>query len=306
MEWWIILIIVLGCIIVLYFLIFLLIGVYFINISLKRRKEPFSFMSEKFLRNVEFLDKFNNNVVTIKSKDNLKLEGHIYLNDKSNNFIIMAHGYKGSYIEHSYLASKLYEKGYNILIISQRTHDNSEGKYITMGYLEKYDLYEWVKYINKNYNKPNIILYGWSMGGATVLGCNKFIKENDNVKCIIADSSYTSTYEQFLNVFKSHMSKFPKYEILFWTNILAKIFMNMSFNKDQPIKFVKNSRVPTLFIHGSDDDFVLPYMEKELFNNCSSKIKEEKIFSNSSHCMSLTNHSDEYLNTIINFINKNI
>lgn len=306
MEWWIILLIVIGCLIVLYFLLFILIGIYFIKTSLKRRKEPFSFMSDKFLRNEEFVEKYKDNIVTIKSFDNLNLKGHLILNSASKNFIIMAHGYKGSYLEHSYLASKFYENGYNILLISHRTHDESEGKYITMGYLEKFDVYEWIKYLNKNYKNINIILYGWSMGAATILGTTKLISANDNLKCIVADSSYTSTYEQFLNVFKKYMSKLPKYQILFWTSILAKIFMNMSFNKDQPIKCVKNSAIPTLFIHGEDDDFVLPYMEKELFNNSSSKIKEEKSFSKSGHCMSLSNHPDEYLDLVLNFISKNI
>lgn len=64
---------------------------------------------------------------------------------------------------------KFIEMGYNALIIDQRAHGNSQGKYRGMGYLECKDLKEWINFIVDKDKNSKIILYGVSMGATTVM-----------------------------------------------------------------------------------------------------------------------------------------
>ena len=129
----------------------------------------------------------------LKSKDNLKLHNYIIKNkNNSNKWVIAVHGYtsQGTYMA-SY-AQKFYDMGYNIIIPDLRGHGKSEGTYIGMGWHERLDIVDLTNYITNNYKGSQIILFGVSMGAATVMSASG---ENfpRNVKAIIEDCGYTST-----------------------------------------------------------------------------------------------------------------
>lgn len=302
MDWWIILLICLSIIVFLIVLFFSLVGFYFINFALNSKNKSFPIGESKILMNKDFINTCPSKKVSIKSFDNLNLNGHLFIHDNSNKFIIMVHGYRGHYYEHSYLAEKLYKENYNVLLISNRGHDDSEGKYITMEYKEKYDLLEWIKYIISKYNNPSIALYGWSMGGSTIMMCSGLLSNIENVKCIIEDAGYSSIYDQFINIFKNDMPHFPKYTIMFFTEILSRVFLRISFKKDSSIEMLKKNKKPSLFIHGANDKFVLVDMVHKCYNASNSKEKVIRVFDESGHVMSLTDNSIEYTKMVFKFL----
>ena len=96
----------------------------------------------------------------------------------------MVHGFRAiPFSNFSYSAYYFLEHGYNVLLISQRAHEKSEGKYITLGYLESTDVNEWVKYLEEKRGLNRIIIYGTSMGADTVL-VSQGRMEQKAVKCI--------------------------------------------------------------------------------------------------------------------------
>lgn len=83
--------------------------------------------------------------VQITTSDNTQLIGHTYIQEeKSNDWVIIVHGYQMDERESQKIAPYLYEAGYNILTMDLRAHGASEGDYIGMGYLDQYDLTEWI------------------------------------------------------------------------------------------------------------------------------------------------------------------
>ena len=108
--------------------------------------------------------------VYVTSHDNLKLYGRLYMNDEKKPIIICFHGYKGNYKD-NHLGMKKYafDNNFNLLLVSQRAHYESEGKTITFGIKERRDVQVWSNYISEKYPRNKIILAGTSMGGATVL-----------------------------------------------------------------------------------------------------------------------------------------
>ena len=71
-------------------------------------------------------------------------------------------------------------RGYSVLLPDLRASGKSEGKYIGMGWLDRADIKRWVEYINNNYPNKKIILYGVSMGAATVM-----MSAGENLKNVV-------------------------------------------------------------------------------------------------------------------------
>ena len=189
----------------------------------------------------------------------------------------------------------------NVLNYSQRAHGESEGKYSTMGFLEKEDLKNWIDYIlllNKN---AKIILYGWSMGAATILSyLGKY--KNEHIICAITDAGYSSLKEEFLYVAKKTI-KLPTRYSLNALDFVMKIRCGFSLKDVNIAANLENNFTPILFIHGEDDTFVPFYMQKILYENDAGE-KEKISFPKSEHVQSLTNYPQEYMEKVKNFINK--
>lgn len=253
---------------------------------------------------------YNENIkklVEINSYDNYSLYGNLYENEKEKPWIIIVHGYYSSGFKMSPIGKKYYDEGYNVLIIEQRAHSISEGKYITFGYKEKYDLNSWINYINETYKKdnPKIILHGLSMGASTVLetlGNTENLP--DNIICAIEDCGYSSLPKELLH-FVQKVIKNETIEdfLLFIINIMTKLILNFSIYDVIPMESTQNIDIPVLFIHGKKDDFVPFDMVYENYKNAKDE-KELLIFEEGTHARCYLADKDLYWNGIWNFFEK--
>lgn len=178
----------------------------------------------------------------LKSKDNLKLHNYIIKNkNNSNKWVIAVHGYtsQGTYMA-SY-AQKFYDIGYNIIIPDLRGHGKSEGTYIGMGWHERFDIVDLASYIANNYKDSQIVLFGVSMGAATVMSASG---ENlpRNVKAIIEDCGYTSTWNQFAYQLKV-LFKLPSFPMMYVASIICKFRAGYFINEASPIKKIRSVKL---------------------------------------------------------------
>ena len=86
--------------------------------------------------------------------------------------------------------------GYNILAPDLRGAGNSGGE-TGMGFLESLDIWDWLTYLNTNYNVDEVIVHGLSLGGATTLQLwsqkdQGRDLESQHVVGLIDDCGYTS------------------------------------------------------------------------------------------------------------------
>lgn len=209
----------------------------------------------------------------ITSRDGLKLHGIFIRNEnlKFHRIAVLVHGYKGApSFDFSAAARFYYDNGFSLFLPDQRTHGQSEGKYITFGSYERYDIVDWCKFID-NYtgNSCEFILSGVSMGATTVLMA---AAEPDMIKLnyITADCGYTSPRRIFTDVFKQwyHLPTFP---IMNLANIICQKTAKFSFDEFTTLNAVKNLKAPITFIHGEADDFVIPQNSRDNFDACTSE-----------------------------------
>lgn len=248
--------------------------------------------------------------IKIKSYDNIQLNGYIIENDEineNNNWVIISHAYKEQIlllnIAYILVLYKFYNLGFNILIIDHRAHGSSEGKYLTLGYKERFDIKEWIKYISNKYPNSNIATYGLSMGATSILlACGEELPKN--FKICIADSAFNSCYD-VMNSFSTkllHIPSFVSNFILGGTYLIGKIFYNFDINFKTE-NFLKKSKHPILFIHGDSDYIINVEIIKEMYKNYTGE-KEILIINNADHCLGCFIKPKLYWETIKNFTRK--
>lgn len=200
--------------------------------------------------------------VSLKSQDNLNLHA-AYIEQNSHIYMIMVHGYRGDGASIISPIKQMKKAGYNLLIPDLRGHGFSEGDYIGMGWDDREDIIQWIDYLLSKDPHASIILYGVSMGGATVMDVAGE-KLPHQVKAIIEDCGYTSVWD----IFKAHidMNNIESEVALHMASLVTKIRAGYYLEDVRPIEQVKKSQTPMLFIHGAEDNFVPFAMVNELYN----------------------------------------
>lgn len=255
--------------------------------------------SEKWL-----FERSNYEDLFITSEDNLKLHNYLIKNKvTSNKWAIVVHGYTSQGKLMASYAEEFYKMGYNIIIPDLRGHGQSEGNYIGMGWDERLDIIDLTKYIVDNYTNTEIVLFGVSMGAATVMTTSGE-KLPSNVKAIIEDCGYTSAWNQFAYQLKS-LFKLHSFPLLDVASLICKIKAGFFISSVSPIKQIKKSITPTLFIHGDEDDFVPFFMLDELYN-ASPVEKKKLIIHGAAHAKASYVNPKLYWETIEKFLNSHI
>lgn len=246
----------------------------------------------------EYIYSLNPEDLYINSFDNLKLHA-LFINNNTNKTIICVHGYKakdGLY-DFGMSARFLNSLGYNLLFVDNRAHGLSQGKYIGFGVLDSIDVNSWVDYLVTNMNQETIILYGMSMGAATVMNA-----QNNKVKAIIADCGFASGYDEVVYQIKK-MYHLPPFPIIPISNVLLKLLAHYSLKEKEAYKSIKNYKNNLLIIHGDKDHFVPTRDAYKIFDNatCHKKIL---IVPGASHAKSYLKDTKLYEQTIKEFLDE--
>lgn len=193
----------------------------------------------------------------IRSKDGLLLHGFYLPAARAKRYVILSHGYKGScFGDFAYIARFLHENGCNLLFTDQRCCGLSEGKYITFGAKEQWDVQQWAYYIAKR-NKKNlpIYLYGESMGAASVLMASGHNLPKE-VKGLIADCGFHSMKEQLQDIAANwfHLNRVEL--LLFRVDLFCGLLGGFRMKDADTTEAMRINQRPVLFFHGGKDSYV--------------------------------------------------
>lgn len=203
--------------------------------------------------------------VYIESYDGLRLHGTLIEQTEggqARGTLLLAHGFHGSgYVDFSCAMQPYFEMGFNLLVIDQRGHLQSEGTYLTMGVRERYDVRSWAIWLLQRYGEGHaVVLDGVSMGAATVLMAAGLDLPR-NVRAIISDCPYTSPREIFHSVMTTSI-RLPTW-LLWGGDLCCRIMAGFSIDGASTVEALRNNRLPLLMIHGLADDFVPCWMTEK-------------------------------------------
>ena len=240
---------------------------------------------------------------TIVSDDGLTLAGEVYWTDpESHLWMLGVHGYTSKKEDYHNVASVFAGRGYNILLPDMRAHGESEGKYIGMGWLDRKDMLRWIDLIVDLDPGAQIILHGTSMGGAAVM---MTAGENlpENVRGIVEDCGYSSVWDIFRDELKL-LFGLPPFPVLYSASIVSKLQAGYSFGEGSAVKQLTNAKVPMLFIHGGEDNFVRTDMVYEVYEACPTT-KDILVVEGAGHGEAYAMDPELYFDTVFSFIEEN-
>lgn len=237
--------------------------------------------------------------VEITSFDGLNLKADYIEVPDANRTVILFHGWRGCWMKDFADISKwLYAQKSNLLLVNQRAHGKSEGKYIGFGVLERKDCLSWIHYADQLSDKKlPIYLLGISMGASTVL-MSTGEKLPETVKGVIADCGFTTPYDMVFRAGKKmlHIGQTTMDRV----NQLCKKKANYDFSECSTLETVAECQIPILFVHGKDDRFVPCEMTIENYERCNGR-KRLLLIDHADHEEAFKTDKEKYVRNIVDF-----
>ena len=254
--------------------------------------EPFRQEMEGWIREARAMDYEE---VSIRSFDGLTLRGRFYEYSPGAPMELMIHGYRGSAErDMGGGVQRAFAVGRSALVVDQRAGGRSDGHFITFGVKESRDCRAWVEYITKKFGpEQKIILTGISMGAATVLMTGGMALP-ENVVGILADCGYTSAEDIIRKVLvQIHLPQFLYHAI----RLGGILFGGFDLRDASPREALKRCRVPVIFFHGEDDDYVPCSMSQTNYEVCPTP-KRLVTVPGAGHGLSFPVDKDRYINEL--------
>ena len=182
--------------------------------------------------------------------------------------ILLFHGYRSmAAVDFSATAKALHDEGFHLLLVDQRAHGHSQGRWITYGVNERQDCTAWAWHCYRRFG-PNhpLFLYGMSMGATTVL-LAAGLGLPPTVQGILADCGFTAP----LAILRHVLSRFcrPLSAPLLWLlRWYARWLLHVDLDCCSTPAALHRTRLPVLLLHGVDDSFVPMDMSREAAAAC--------------------------------------
>ncbi|HAT4363414.1 TPA: alpha/beta hydrolase [Clostridium perfringens] len=290
---------------------FLATGLYIFKSTVTRELHDIEKSYTRYVENNLFDEALYNSAskedITLKSFDGLNLTSTLIMNENpTNKFIVLVHGVSICYVGSLKYFDIFYKNGFNVLIVNQRRHGKSEGKYSTYGFYEKYDVNMWIEYLKSRFGNDIILgLHGESMGAGTIM---ETIPINNSIKFVIEDCGYSNFHEligfQITHAYKNRLVRKILRPSLIFANFLMKTKAKFSMKKIVPIDIVASTSLPMMFVHGKEDYFVPWYMAVDLYKAKTKGYKELYLVEGAKHAEALEVNKILYEKKIMTFIEK--
>lgn len=240
--------------------------------------------------------------VTITSYDGLRLVGFFLEAPEAKGTILLMHGYRSDGFGDFSCAYEFYHSlGYNMLVVHQRAHGESEGKNICYGVRERFDCQYWAYFIAERFGgELPIFLAGMSMGATTVLMASA-LDLPENVVGVLADCGFTSAYEVFAHIIERTNRPYPARIMLATMNIMTRMIAGFGLREASTVEALKETNLPVFIAHGEDDNFVPTYMGRQN----SDAITGEKVtlfVPKATHGMSFVVEPEKYKALVTEFL----
>ncbi len=237
--------------------------------------------------------------VCIRSRDGLELKG-FHFGSSSRKTVIFVHGYHATaMVNFAYHGMEFHKRGYNVIMICQRAHCESGGRYCSMGIKEAGDVALWADWARER-NGGDIVIYGTSMGAATV-GFASANLDPDVVKALVMDCGFTSPYTQIKRELdRRHLPSFAMMPVMVF---LSKLIFKADIS-EKAAGPLSRCRIPVCFIHG-DADMTVPPEDSILNYGSTASAKKMFTVGGAPHTAGFLEADEGMKKEIFDFIERN-
>jgi len=180
--------------------------------------------------------------------------------EPTTKYVILTHGHTDNRMGSLKYSAMYMRLGFNCLIYDLRGHGENAEHIVTFGLLEAADLKCLIEDTRKRYPDLTMLgLHGESLGAATSVTCMKYKPEVDFV---VADCGFADIENVLHHI--SVLGPLSRYSVAL-TNLGVKLRYHYTFDEMRPIDSLDENEIPILFMHGEDDNFILPENSKRMF-----------------------------------------
>ena len=261
---------------------------------------PYSRYGERPKQDREwFLSEEMEDVRITSSIDDTGLHARYYPCEDPKRFILCAHGYRSTPEYHfAGVARWLHEIGCTLLFIDERGCGQSEGRYITFGAREKYDVMDWFDWLDaRNPEQRPMYLYGVSMGATAVMCASEYVLPA-SFAGLIADCGFTSMKDILAACMKSWYN--INLRSLLWTvDQFCREEAHFSMAEADAEKALRKCNRPALIIHGTEDHFVPPSHAVRNYHACAAPKKDILWVDGAGHAASWYQDTEKYQEAVL-------
>ena len=242
--------------------------------------------------------------VTVEAYDGLRLAGRYLPCDNARGTLLCFHGWRSCPEIDFGCALQFYKSlGLNLLLVDERAHGASGGRFITFGVRERRDVHTWVTWHNQRFgDKTPVLLAGLSMGAATVLmSCGEPFPAN--VRGVIADCGFTSPYEIVAKIAREN--HVPRWFLPF-VSLQTRLFAGFRLKEYSTLTALASCRLPLMLIHGEGDAFVPCDMSRKNYAASAAADKTLLTVPNAGHGQSYLLEGDRYRRTVTAFVERTL
>ena len=257
--------------------------------------------SDEIIREIQWFSQQDTEDLSLHSRDGLRLRATYLEAPHAKACVLLCHGFRSSgLIDFSLVLRLFYENRCSVLLIDQRAHGRSEGRYIGYGILERYDCQQWAWFLHaKLGGRLPIFLEGISMGAATVMMASE-LPLPSSVAGVIADCGYNSPWDELRHCIR-RWYRLPAFPVLHLTDIACRLTAGYSLKDVSSAQALANSRLPVLFIHGTGDNFVPADMTAENYAAAMGE-KRTVIVEGADHGFSYVEDRERCRKEVLDFI----
>lgn len=251
---------------------------------------------------LNWYDQQNWQVWQQQSEDQLTLKANFLAGEVDQPVAIIAHGYHHTHQQMAKYAQLFQKLGYQVLLPDSRGQGVSGGFHIGFGWQDRRDYVGWIKQVQRHCGAVPIVLFGVSMGAATVLATSGETDLSVQVKAVIADCGFDQVYTQVRHrvLTKYHLIPEPT---VWLASLLTKHFAHYRLQDGDIAGQVAKSSTPTLFIHGKEDNYVPLKSERVLYQACTAP-KAEYLVANAGHTQAYQRNPAEYFSQVKSFLDE--
>jgi fermentation-respiration switch protein FrsA (DUF1100 family) len=231
--------------------------------------------------------------------DNIPLSGW-YVDSYSTQVIVMMHGRNGVRDggEALEIASRLYNRGYDLLMFDFRAHGASGGERYAMGYWETRDVTGALNYLKESRGVTEVGAYANSMGAATLLLA---AAEHPEIKVILADSPFADL-PALLDVQLPRNSGLPGF---FNPGIymMGNLLYGIDLSNVKPVNVMARLNDRPIFLVHNEGDETIPVEHAYQLKQAASANPNFNLWvtPGEEHCKSFRDFKEEFSTRMLSF-----
>ena len=288
-----------GIIIAVLLILVIVLGFYLASYSMTGKRQTLeearAWQEEHY--DLSWYDPLEKTDYTVTSYDGYILHAQFLKNPgDTSRYVLISHGYTDNRFGALKYAYMYLEQGFNVIVYDLRGHGLNEPTFCTYSARERKDLLALILDSRERY--PNTTLFGIhgeSLGAATSIAV---LEEKPPIDFVVADCGFSEISSVLKGGLRGmHLPGF----FVDVASVCAKIRYGYSFGQMRPIDSLKDNQIPILFIHGADDDFILPE-HSEKMKAATKGYAELHLIEGAAHAMSIITDPDSYREYVSAFL----